>query len=89
MINIGLNFVWKLPFGIKMSSRNIRVFLNGKDITNNCFEAFFPRWPFIPWLGNVGVYNKDMNGKHLVWNGKAEREHKQGIVFWIPKVISK
>ena len=90
MIRIGVDSVLELPFGRMITARWIYVFLNGRNVTERCFEGFTPKWPFIPGYGEVGLYQLDEVGKRFLnINRQMATEHKKGIVFWIPRKILK
>ena len=72
--------------GRPIFAKSIMVFLNGKDVTKNCFFARLPRIPFLPVISSVGLFLINEKGKrYVVGVGKdaeAAKEDRKGIVWW-------
>ena len=68
-------------------SRNIRVWLNFKEVTNECYYAECADKSNRFHRGAVGLYAKDENGKFIdESDGFGRREikriEKRGLTFW-------
>ena|SRR3990167_10686319 len=73
------------------ASHYIRVWLNGKEITQDCFFADLSVFPFLPNWGIIGLYGRDENGKRFVDEfaygddpneRHPAREYRRGITWW-------
>ncbi len=66
-------------------ARNTRVWLNGKEVTQDTFEASLFKLPFIPFPGYVKRYLRDENGNRYVLDRErwgVAFETKYGLVRW-------
>lgn len=73
---------YKLPDDL----RNIKLFLNGKDITKNAFWAIVPSTPDRTGLGIVRIYKRNKDGQKYFDRqiNAAAQTVRGGLVRWMP-----
>ena len=70
--------------GRPITAKFVKVFMNGRDVTTDCFYARLPRIPFLPVISYGEFFLLNEEGKRHLKDGYGEvaTEKRTGIIWW-------